>query len=105
MTIADSCKPLNFKKGSIKTNRVIVFYSVLLIPDLLILSFFLDSKHMWHCLCAYCIVGDNVYGLGKLVLYGSIFILCSFFSQTFFGCLRPSGKDFTNGEEIIIFWN
>ena len=33
---------------------------------------------MWHCLCAYRIVGDNVYGLGKLVPYGSIFIMCSF---------------------------
>ena len=47
---------------------------------------------MWHCLYAYRIVGDNVYGLGKLVPYGSIFILCSFFSCTFFGCLRPNGK-------------
>ena len=45
---------------------------------------------MWHCLYAYRIVGDNVYGLGKLVPYGSIS-----FSGTFFGCLRPNGKGVT----------
>ena len=38
---------------------------------------------MWHCLYAYRIVGDNAYGLGKLVPYGSIFILYFFFSCTF----------------------
>ena len=60
---------------------------------------------MWHCLYAYRMVGANVYGLSKLVPYGSIFILFSFFSCTFFGCLRPSGKGVAFGEEIIIFWN
>ena len=61
---------------------------------------------MWYCLCAYGIIGDNVYDLGKLVPYDWIFILCSFFSRTFFGCLHPSAKDVPFGEQIIIvFWN
>ena len=61
---------------------------------------------MWHCLRAYCIIGDSVYSLRKLVPYGRIFILCSFFSRTFFGGLRSSGKGVAFGEQIIIvFWN
>ena len=96
MTITDLYKPLNIKKLKFQipvpnTNKVTVFYSVLLIPD--------------HCLCAYRIVGDNVYSLGKLVPCGSIFILRSFFSCTFFGCLRSNERGVAFGEEIIIFWN
>ena len=90
------------------TNKIIVFYSVLLIPDLLMLPFFLYSKQVQGCcicLYAYRIVGDNVYGLGKLVPYGSIFILYSYFSCTFFSSLRTNGKGFSFGEEIITFWN
>ena len=69
MTIADSCKLLNIKKGSILDvaslldfrvlqisninpkyiYKVIVFHSVLIIPDLLMLSFFLDSKQVQGC--------------------------------------------------------
>ena len=60
---------------------------------------------MWHYLYAYRILVDNVYGLSNLVPYGSIFVLCSFFSCTFFDCLRSSGKGVAFGEEIIIFWN
>ena len=60
---------------------------------------------MWHCLHASRIVGDNVYGMSKLVPYDSIFVLRSFFSCTFFGCLRPNRKGVALGEEIIIFWN
>ena len=43
---------LGFRKFQIpipNTNKVIVFYSVLLIPDLLMLSFFLDSKQVQGC--------------------------------------------------------
>ena len=43
---------LRFRKFQIpipNSNKVIVFYSVLLIPDLLILSFFLDSKQVQGC--------------------------------------------------------
>ena len=57
---------------------------------------------MWHCLCAYGIIGDNVYDLRKFVPYDWIFIFCSFFSRTFFGCLHPSAKDVPFGEQIII---
>ena len=39
---------------------------------------------MWHCLYAYCTVDDNVNGWSKLVPYGSIFILCSFFCCVLF---------------------
>ena len=56
---------------------------------------------MWHCLYAYRIVGDTIYGLSELVPYGSIFILCSFFSCTFFGCLHPNGKSVAFEEEIL----
>ena len=43
---------LRFRKFQIPipyTKKVIVFYSVLLIPDLLMLSFFLDSKQVQGC--------------------------------------------------------
>ena len=68
MTIADSYKLLNIKRAPSQkqeafwilgfrkfqipipnTNKVIVFYSVLLIPDLQMLSFFLDSKQVQGC--------------------------------------------------------
>ena len=45
---------LGFRKFQIPipdTNKVIVFHSVLLIPDLLILSFFLDSKQECGIAC------------------------------------------------------
>lgn len=51
---------------------------------------------LFVCLACH-IVGDNVYGLGKLVPYVPYF--------TFVGCLRPYGKDLGFGEEIIILWN
>ena len=38
---------------------------------------------MWHCLCAYHIVYDNVYGLGKLVPYSST-LYCVPFSLVLF---------------------
>ena len=61
---------------------------------------------MWHCLCAYHIRSEKVYGLDKLVPYGSFFILCSFFSCTVFGFLRPNGKSVAFSEQIIIiFWD
>ena len=56
------------------------------------LSCFSDSKkkpRMLHCLSAYCVKGDNVYGLGNLDSYGSIFILCFFFC-TIFCCWKDS---------------
>ena len=68
MTIADSCKLLNIKRAPSQmqqafwilgchkfqipipnTKKVIVFYSALLIPDLLMLSFFLHSKQVQEC--------------------------------------------------------
>ena len=53
----------------------------------------------------YRTVGDNVYRLGKLVPYGSIFISHSFTSGTSFGCLHLSGKGVAFGDQMIIFWN
>ena len=53
------------------------FNNVVLFP------LFQTSARMWYCLYAYHIVGDNVYDLGKLDCYDSIFILCSIFSCTF----------------------
>ena len=54
VTITDLNKPLNIKKLKFQipapnTNKVTVFYSVLLIPDLLILFFFLDFKQVQGC--------------------------------------------------------
>ena len=64
---------------------------------------FQTSTRMWHCLCAYGIIGDNVYDLRKLVPYDWIFIFCSFFSRTFFGCLHPSAKMFHLGNKSLSF--
>ena len=59
---------------------------------------------MCHCLYAYRIVGDNAYGLSKLVSVVAT-LYCVPFSLVLFGCLRPNGKGVIFGEEIKIFWN
>ena len=126
MTIADSYNVLNIKKSSIldvasfldfrisqisntnpKYKKVSFLFCSLntWFTNVVLFPWFQASARMWHCLYAYCIVGGNDYGLSKLVAYGSIFILCSFFSCTFFGCLHPNGKGVTFWEEIITFWN
>ena len=51
---------------------------------------------------AYRSLGDNVYGLSKLVPYGSILIVFLFLLY-FFGCLRSNETGVAFGEEIIIF--
>ena len=116
MTIADSFNVLNIKKSSILDVASFLDFRISQIlntnPKYKKVSFsfcslntwftnvglfpwFQASARMWHCLYAYCIVSGNDYGLSKLVAYGSIFILCSFFSCTFFGCLHPNGKGVT----------
>ena len=85
--------------------------NTIIIINYLLMSFFPDSKQVQGsgivCLLNVLqVIGDNVYDLGKFLLYGSIFILCSFFSRSFFSCLRLSGKGAVFGEQIIIvFWN
>ena len=48
------------------------------------------------------IVGDQVYDLGKLVPYGSIFILCSFFVRTFLAICFPVERISHLGNESLL---
>ena len=62
--------------------------NTIIIINYLLMSFFPDSRQVQGsgivCLLNVLqVIGDNVYDLGKFLLYGSIFILCSFFSCSF----------------------
>lgn len=58
---------------------------------------------MWHCLCGYHIRGDKVYGLGKLVPHGRIFILRFFFSRIFSAVCVPMERVSHLGNKLSLF--
>ena len=66
-----------------KYNRSFSFCSLNTWLTNVLFPWFQTSARIWHCLYAYHSLGDNVCGLSKLVPYGSILILCSFFSCAF----------------------
>lgn len=58
---------------------------------------------MWHCLCVYHIRGNKVYGLGKLVPHGRIFILRFFFSRIFSTVCVPMERVSHLGNKLSSF--
>ena len=81
------------------------------LTNVVLFPWFQTSARMWHCLYAYRSLGDNVYGLSKLVPYGSILILFSFFSCTFLVVCVPMervshlGKKSCLHATIIQYWH